>query len=70
MSNKQVFIIALSEITPNALIKINKGIGFLTFGTDTTIWLLERDGDGDKILTAVVLIGFEASSDTDLISAE
>ena len=40
-SSKQVLIISLSEITPNARIKINKGIGFLTFGIQTTIWLFE-----------------------------
>ena len=49
---------------------INKGTGFLTFGIDTTIWLLEDDGCSATIRTAKVLTGFEASSETDLILAE
>jgi hypothetical protein len=49
---------------------MKSGTGFLTLGTATTIWLFDKLGDGATILTAVVLIGFEVSSDTDLISAE
>ena len=63
-------IISLSEITPNALIKINKGIGFFIFGTETTICPLLKLGDGATILTDEVLIGFDESSDTERISAE
>ena len=37
ISSKQNSIIFLSLITPSALININRGIGFLTFGTTTTI---------------------------------
>ena len=59
-----------SDVTPRALIKINNGTGFLTFGTETTIWLLLYLGDGATIFTEVVRMGFEVSSDTDLISAE
>ena len=70
MSNKQCCIISLSDKTPNALIKINKGTGFLTFGTLTTILLLLYLTDGLTILIDKVRIGFDASSDTDLISAE
>ena len=36
ISNRQYSIIDLSEITPNALIRINKGIGFFTLGISTT----------------------------------
>ena len=70
MSSKQYSIISLSDIIPYALITINKGTGFLTLGIDTTIWLLDEEGCSATILTANVLTGFEASSDTDLILAE
>ena len=36
-SSKQYSIIDLSEITPNARIRINNGIGFLTLGISITI---------------------------------
>ena len=55
---------------PNALIKINRGTGFLTFGILTTILLLLNVDVGVTILTCNVLIGLEESSETDLISAE
>ena len=52
-------------MTPNALIKINRGTGFFTFGTETTICPLLKVGDGATILTDDVLIGFDESSDED-----
>ena len=36
-SNKQYSIIVLSAITPNALIRIKSGMGFLTLGISITI---------------------------------
>ena len=60
----------LSDITPSALITMKSGTGFLTLGILTTIWPFLHEGVAATILTESVLIGFEASSDTDLISAE
>ena len=68
-SNKQVSIISLSEIIPSALIKINKGIGFLQLGIETTICLLVNLDVSSVILIEKVLCGFDVSSETDLISA-
>ena len=56
-------------MTPKALIKMKRGTGFLTFGTFTTIWLLVYFVEGLTILIDKVLTGFEASSDTERISA-
>ena len=63
-------MISLSEIIPSARITMNNGTGFLTLGIDTTICLLEEEGCSATILTDNVLIGFEASSETDRIFAE
>ena len=65
-----VSIIDLSDNIPNALITINKGIGFLTLGITTTICLLVKEGVAPTNLTAVVLTGLEASSERHLTSAE
>ena len=65
-----VSIISLSDSTPSARIKINSGTGFLTLGIFTTIWLLVNKEVGATISTLTVLTGLEASSETDLISAE
>ena len=63
-------MISLSEITPNARITINKGIGILTFGIFTTILPFFLVGVGATILTANVRVGFDVSSETERISAE
>ena len=55
---------------PNALNRIKRGTGFLTFGTFTTILLFGYVFVGAIILTDNVLMGFETFSETDLISAE
>ena len=54
---------------PRARNTINRGIGFLTLGILTTIWLLVYVDVGATIRTDNVLSGLEASSDTVLISA-
>ena len=69
MSNKQYEIISLSVITPSARKTINNGIGFLTLGILTTIFSFVYLVLGLTIRTAVVLIGFEESSETERISA-
>ena len=69
-SNKQVRIISLSDITPNARININKGTGFRTFGTATTNCPFSRTVDGAMIFTEVVRNGLDASSETERTSAE
>ena len=69
-SRIQNSIISLSDSTPSALITIKRGIGFLTFGISTTICPLEYFAPGAIILTDIVRSGFDASSDTVLISAE
>ena len=55
---------------PSALIRINNGIGCLTFGILTTIFLFVNFIFGATIRIAKVLIGLAASSETVLISAE
>ena len=70
MSSKQHAIISLSDIIPNALIRINSGIGCLTFGILATIFLLVNFVFGATIRREKVLMGFDASSETVLISAE
>jgi hypothetical protein len=66
-------------MTPNALIRINNGIGFFTFGMSITIWLLVYIGmvgsssegvSGAIILADVNRMGFELSSDTEWTSQE
>ena len=69
-------------MTPNARIRINNGIGFFTFGTSITIWLLvyidfvsvlvsfSEGVSGAIILADVNRIGFELSSDTEWTSQE
>ena len=69
ISSKQNSIIFLSDITPNALINMNNGIGFLTFGITTTNWLFVRVVEGATILMALVLTGLDESSETERISA-
>ena len=69
MSSKQYLIISLSDSIPKALITINKGIGFFTFGIATTICPFFFEGEGAIILIATVLTGLEASSDTERTSA-
>ena len=54
---------------PRARIKIKSGTGLRTFGTRTTNCSFERTVDGAIIFTAVVRIGFEASSETERTSA-
>ena len=63
-------MINLSEMIPNALIRINNGIGFFTLGISTTIWLLEYFSPGATIFTDVYLIGLELSSETECTSHE
>ena len=55
---------------PSALININSGTGLRIFGTLTNIWLLLYLVSGRNILKLRVLIGLEASSETERISAE
>ena len=69
ISRRQYLIISLSDSIPNALITINNGIGFFTFGISTTICPFLCFDVGATIFTETVLIGFDASSDTDLIAA-
>ena len=69
-SCKQYSIIFLSDSMPSARITINRGTGLRTFGIVTTIWLFVNVVVGDTIFTAMVLAGFDESSDTVLISAE
>ena len=63
-------IISLSEIIPNALNTINRGMGLRTLGIFTTIFLLENRLLGLSIFTERVRIGFDTFSDTERISAE
>ena len=62
-------MIFLSDTIPNALITIKRGTGLRTCGTLTTNWRFVLLGCSLTILTAKVLIGLDASSLTDLISA-
>ena len=62
--------IDLSEITPNARMRINNGTGFRTLGTFTTIFPKEYFAPGTSNCTDMVLTGLETSSDTDRIEAE
>ena len=57
-------MIDLSEITPKALIKINKGTGARIFGTLTTICPFLLAGVSLTIFTENVRIGFDLSSET------
>ena len=55
---------------PSARNRINIGIGFLTLGILTTIFLLEYLLLGAIIFTDNVRMGFDTFSETDRISAE
>ena len=65
----QVVIISLSERIPNARKRINKGTGFLTFGTLTTRFRLEYFAFGFTNLTERVRIGLDTFSETERILA-
>ena len=64
-SKRQYSITDLSDMTPNALIRINSGIGFFTLGISITIWLLVYLESGAIIFAEVYLMGLELSSDTE-----